>query len=85
MLSNTYLDYNNYYFFFFSTMSAQLNTVSGTIYKDFVVKMISSKFSELTASIIMKCTVVIIGIFCVILVLIIERLKGLLQASIYII
>ncbi|VVC39886.1 Sodium/solute symporter [Cinara cedri] len=65
-----------------STMSAQLNTLSGTIYEDFVVKMMSVKVSELTASIIMKCTVVIIGFLCVGLVLVVEKLSGIVQMAI---
>lgn len=60
-------------------MSAQLNTVSGTIYEDFIVKIMGVQFSDLTASIIMKFTVVIIGTICVLLVLVVERLKGILQ------
>lgn len=60
-------------------MSAHLNTVSGTIYKDFVVKMMGIKTSELTASIIMKCTVIVIGVICVFLVMVVEKLKGILQ------
>lgn len=62
-------------------MSAQLNTVSGTIYEDFIVKMMHIKFSEMTASVIMKCIVVITGIICVSLVIIIEKLSGILQVS----
>jgi len=64
-----------------STMSAQLNTVSGTIYEDFVVKMMGMKVSQLTASIIMKCTVVITGFVCVLLVIVVEKLNGILQVS----
>lgn len=62
-------------------MSAQLNTVSGTIYEDFVVKMFHVKFSESTASIIMKCIVIVTGVICVALVFIIEKLGGILQVS----
>ncbi|VVC39885.1 Sodium/solute symporter [Cinara cedri] len=65
-----------------STMSAQLNTVSGTIYEDFVVKMTTVRVSDSTASIIMKSTVVIIGCICVGLVFIVEKLKGILQMAI---
>lgn len=62
-------------------MSAQLNTVSGTIYKDFFVNILNIKVSEFTASIIMKCTVVVIGFVCVILVFVVEQLKEVLQVS----
>ncbi|KAL5235937.1 hypothetical protein ACI65C_003347 [Semiaphis heraclei] len=65
-----------------STMSAQLNTVSGTIYEDFIVKMMGIRVSDLTASIIMKCTAVICGIVCVILVLVVEKMSGIFQMSI---
>uniref|UniRef100_A0A2S2QY91 Sodium-coupled monocarboxylate transporter 2 n=1 Tax=Sipha flava TaxID=143950 RepID=A0A2S2QY91_9HEMI len=65
-----------------STMSAQLNTVSGTIYEDFIVKMMGIKVSDLTASIIMKCTVVITGMICVSLVAVVEKLNGILQMAI---
>lgn len=60
-------------------MSAQLNTVSGTIYKDFIVKFLKFEVSESTASIIMKCTVVVIGFICASLVLVVEKLKGIIQ------
>uniref|UniRef100_A0A2S2RBZ7 Sodium-coupled monocarboxylate transporter 2 n=1 Tax=Sipha flava TaxID=143950 RepID=A0A2S2RBZ7_9HEMI len=64
-----------------SVMSAQLNTVSGTIYEDFVVKLIGIKCSDLTASTIMKCTVVIAGIICAALIIVVEKLKGIMQLS----
>lgn len=66
---------------FSSTMSAQLNTVSGTIYEDFVVKMMGIKVSQLTASIIMKCIVVVTGVLCVALVTVVEKLNGILQVG----
>lgn len=64
-----------------STMSAQLNTVSGTIYEDFIVKMMGVQLSDLTASVVMKCTVVVTGFVCVALVIVVERLNGILQVS----
>lgn len=60
-------------------MSAQLNTVSGTIYKDFIVRILGFKGTELTASIILKCTVVVMGIICVMLVFVVEKLEGIFQ------
>lgn len=60
-------------------MSAQINTVSGTIYEDFIVKMMGIKVTELTASVIMKCIAVISGVICVILVFVVEKLNGILQ------
>ncbi|VVC39888.1 Sodium/solute symporter [Cinara cedri] len=64
-----------------STMSAQLNTVSGTIYEDFVVKTINVNVSESTASVIMKCIAVIVGSVCLVLVMVVEKLPGILQLS----
>jgi len=69
------------YIFFYSTMSAQLNTVSGTIYEDFIVKIMKVNVSESMGSVIMKCTVLVIGFVCVCLVPVIERLGGILQVS----
>lgn len=60
-------------------MSASLNTVSGTIYEDIIAKVISVKVSDSTASVIIKCTVVITGTICVILVMVVEKMKGILQ------
>lgn len=65
-----------------STMSAQINTVSGTIYEDFIVKMMGITVTDLKASIIMKCIAVISGLICVILVFVVEKLNGILQMSI---
>lgn len=62
-------------------MSAQLNTVSGTIYKDFIVKFLDLEVSEITASVIIKCTVVIIGVICAALVIVVEKLNGILQVD----
>ncbi|XP_001948596.2 sodium-coupled monocarboxylate transporter 1 [Acyrthosiphon pisum] len=65
-----------------STMSAQINTVSGTIYEDFIVKMMGITVTDLTASVIMKCIAVISGFICVILVFVVEKMNGILQMSI---
>jgi Na+/proline symporter len=62
-------------------MSAQLNTVSGTIYEDFIVKFLSVNVSELTASFIMKCIVVVSGVICVALVVVVEKLNGIIQVK----
>lgn len=60
-------------------MSASLNTVSGTIYEDVIVKIMRVKLSDSTASVIIKSTVVITGIICVVLVMVVEKMKGILQ------
>lgn len=63
-------------------MSAQLNTVAGTIYEDFIGKITTASVSESTASVIMKCTVVLVGTICVGLVFVVEKLKGIVQVRI---
>lgn len=60
-------------------MSAQINTVSGTIYEDFIVKMMGITVTDLTASVIMKCIAVVSGCVCVILVFVVEKMNGILQ------
>ncbi|XP_025406239.1 sodium-coupled monocarboxylate transporter 1-like isoform X2 [Sipha flava] len=65
-----------------SSMSAQLNTLSGTIYEDLIVKTMNVKPSDLTASIIIKFTVVVIGVICTFLVYMIEKMNGIIQVSI---
>lgn len=62
-------------------MSAQLNTVAGTIYEDFIVRLLGVRVSDLTASVIVKCTVAVTGVVCLVLVIAIEQLKGIIQAS----
>lgn len=66
-------------------MSAQLNTVAGTIYEDFIEKVLTISVSESTASAIMKCTVVLVGAMCVGLVIVVEKLKGIVQVRIAVI
>lgn len=63
-------------------MSAHLNTVSGTIYEDFLVKIIGMNLSNLTASIIVKCTVLMIGVICVVFAVVVEKLNNIMQASV---
>ncbi|XP_039285768.1 sodium-coupled monocarboxylate transporter 2 isoform X1 [Nilaparvata lugens] len=65
-----------------STMSASLNTVAGTIYEDFVLLCFKNRHSDAVASFIMKCIVLILGAICVALVLVVEKLGGILQMAI---
>lgn len=60
-------------------MSAQINTVAGTFYEDLIVRLMNIQVSDRTASIIMKCIVFITGVICVVLVLVVEKLNGILQ------
>lgn len=61
-------------------MSAYLNTLSGTLYEDFYLRYISKNSSPTKASFIMKVITVCVGCLCVILVYLVEHLKGILQA-----
>ncbi|XP_044267363.1 sodium-coupled monocarboxylate transporter 2-like [Tribolium madens] len=61
-----------------STLSAHLNCLSGTIYEDFVSKLIPKDITERTKSNILKLIVVICGAICTLLVFLFERLGGIL-------
>lgn len=65
----------------FSTMSAAINTVSGTVYEDVVQNWMPKETSEATASFIMKIFVVVFGIICVLLVYIVEKLGEIVEVS----
>lgn len=65
-----------------STMSAGLNTVAGTIYEDFVqIFLKGEKMSEAKASCTMKIIVLILGAISVMMVLVVEKLGGILQMA----
>ncbi|EFN79439.1 Sodium-coupled monocarboxylate transporter 1 [Harpegnathos saltator] len=65
-----------------STMSAGLNTVTGTIYEDFIDPwMPESNDKETKAANIMKVTVVILGFLCVGMVFLVDRLGDIFQLS----
>ncbi|XP_024944571.1 sodium-coupled monocarboxylate transporter 2 isoform X2 [Cephus cinctus] len=65
-----------------STMSASLNTVTGTIYEDFIDPwMPESNDKEARAATIMKITVVILGILCMTMVFVVTQLGDIFQVS----
>lgn len=65
-----------------STMSANLNTVAGTIYEDFIDPWLpESNNKEARAANIMKCTVVVVGLVCVVFVFVVDRLGDIFQVS----
>ncbi|XP_076280092.1 sodium-coupled monocarboxylate transporter 1 [Lasioglossum baleicum] len=65
-----------------STMSANLNTVAGTIYEDFIDPWLpESNNKEARAANIMKCTVVVVGLVCVAFVFVVDRLGDIFQVS----
>nr|XP_014279124.1 sodium-coupled monocarboxylate transporter 2-like isoform X1 [Halyomorpha halys] len=64
-----------------STMSAGLNTVSGTIYEDFIEPLISKKTRETKAAMIMQAIVVVYGILCLLLIMVIDKMGSLIELS----
>lgn len=66
----------------FSTLSATLNCLAGTIYEDFISKMMHRTVSQKTVSNILKIIVIVVGILCTVLVFLIEHMGGLLKLSI---
>ncbi|KAG8223061.1 hypothetical protein J437_LFUL002009 [Ladona fulva] len=64
-----------------STMSTGLNSMTGVLYEDFIRPRKSWHHTERKASHILKFSVVIIGFICVCMVLAVEKLGMLIQAS----
>lgn len=65
-----------------STMSANLNTVAGTVYEDFIDPWLpDSPNKEIRASRIMKLIVVVSGMICVGMVFLVDRLGDIFQVS----
>ncbi|KAK4876939.1 hypothetical protein RN001_009445 [Aquatica leii] len=62
-----------------STLSTTLNTLSATIYSDFVSKWVPPTITEKEKNNILKIIVIVAGIFCTALVLVMERLDGILE------
>ena len=63
-------------------MSTSLNTLSGTIYEDFLSRWLpTDKQTEGVVNIIMKLTVCVVGVICVVLVFWIERMGSVVQVS----
>ena len=63
---------------FFSTMSSCLNSLSACIYEDFL-KPFFPNISESRITFTLRTIVVIFGIFCILMVYIIEHLGGVLE------
>ncbi|XP_025831515.1 sodium-coupled monocarboxylate transporter 2-like isoform X2 [Agrilus planipennis] len=62
-------------------MASGLNTVSGTVYKNFIVNWMPKGTSEKTASNILKLIVIIAGIICSALVFVVDKLGAVLQVA----
>ncbi|CAH1367562.1 unnamed protein product [Tenebrio molitor] len=65
-----------------STISSELNSLSGVIYKDFISNLCTRQFTEKSAVLILKLIVVIEGIFCNSLVLLVAHLEELIPLTI---
>ncbi|XP_078050253.1 sodium-coupled monocarboxylate transporter 2 isoform X1 [Augochlora pura] len=64
-----------------STMSTGLNSMSGVIFEDMIKPWLRGPISDTAASRTMKATVIVIGIVCMALVFLVEKLGGLIQAG----
>ena len=63
-------------------MSTSLNTLSGTIYEDFLSRWLpTDKQTEGLVNFIMKLTVCVVGVICVVLVFWIERMGSVVQVT----
>lgn len=60
-----------------STMSANLNSLSGILYEDYVRKWV--KHTEIKANRIMKLIVIVTGIYCVLMGFFVENFSSILQ------
>lgn len=66
-----------------SSMSTSLNTLSGTIYEDFLSRWLpTDKQTEGLVNFIMKLTVCVVGVICVVLVFWIERMGSVVQIAV---
>ncbi|KAK4876940.1 hypothetical protein RN001_009446 [Aquatica leii] len=64
-----------------STLSTTLNTLSATFYSDFVSKWVSPTITEKQKSNVLKITVIVIGIFCTMLIFLVEKLGGIFELT----
>nr|CAD7412927.1 unnamed protein product [Timema cristinae] len=64
------------------TLSSTMNCLSGTIYEDFILPFIRENNKlQSRAHIILKITVVVIGLVCIAMVFIVERLGGVFELT----
>ena len=62
-------------------MSSYLNTVSGTIFEDFISKLLPGTITEERAGRWMKGIVAVVGVICVLMVFVIEKLGPVIQVT----
>lgn len=63
----------------YSTISANLNSLSGIVYKDYIATNRNFKHTEKKANLIMKGIIVLVGIYCVLMGLVVEHVKSIFQ------
>lgn len=64
-------------------MSSSLNCVCATIYEDFILLRMKKRLdTELKGNIVMKLIVLVLGLLCVTMIFVVERLGGVLQVTI---
>ncbi|CAD6208628.1 GSCOCG00010605001-RA-CDS [Cotesia congregata] len=73
--------YSRIFILFNHTMSTGLNSMSGVIYEDMIKPLMKKPLSQVAASRVMKFMVIFIGIICVALVFLAEKLSSLIQAG----
>ncbi|GJQ68457.1 hypothetical protein Trydic_g17035 [Trypoxylus dichotomus] len=65
-----------------STLSAQMNSLSGTVYEDFISRLVPKDITDVQVSKILKAIVIVIGVVSTLLVLVVENLGGILPLTI---
>ncbi|KAH1002847.1 hypothetical protein HUJ04_008884 [Dendroctonus ponderosae] len=65
-----------------STLSANLNSLAGTIYEDFLKSWLEKHHNHKTAGHVLKLIVVIAGVLCTAMIFVVQQLGGLLALSI---
>lgn len=63
----------------YSTISANLNSLAGILYSDYIRPLNLFKHSDAAANLTMKLTIVTIGIYCVLSGFIVERVASIFQ------
>jgi Na+/proline symporter len=62
-------------------MASSLNSLAGTMYEDFIRPCMKYKVTEKCASYILRLVVFTVGVICVLMVFVVEKLGGILQVT----
>jgi Na+/proline symporter len=60
-------------------MSSTLNSLGATLFEDFVRPCLDIKISDRASSNVIKLIVIIIGVVCVLMVFLVDRVGGIVQ------